>query len=110
VEAALQRSLAAFGDRVRSHFGERVVLLRLFGSCARGDADPDSDADVAVVIRDLAEPERTAIIDLALDAWRTAGRLGPVLAPLVWSEVEWLDRSRAERRIATDIHDEGLAF
>ena len=34
----------AFGDRI-----ERVIL---FGSRARGDADPESDYDVAVFIRD----------------------------------------------------------
>ena len=36
-------------------YGERLVRLVLFGSRARGDADPDSDIDVLVVLRGPVE-------------------------------------------------------
>jgi predicted nucleotidyltransferase len=42
--------------------------VRLFGSYARGDAEEDSDVDVAVIVDALTEPERTAAIDLAFEA------------------------------------------
>jgi len=45
----------AFDDyvaAVREHYGTRLVDILLFGSRARGDARPDSDADIAVVLRD----------------------------------------------------------
>jgi predicted nucleotidyltransferase len=45
---ALQEYVAA----VRGHYGARVVDVLLFGSRARGDARPDSDADVAVILQD----------------------------------------------------------
>ena len=49
---------ALYGDRI-----ERVVL---FGSRARGDALPDSDYDVAVFLKDLAdrwvEADKIAVI------------------------------------------------
>lgn len=35
-------------------YGERLKGLYLFGSRARGDAEPDSDVDVAVVLDDYA--------------------------------------------------------
>ena len=38
-------------QRLRRRFGRKYVRLILFGSRARGDNAPDSDADVAVVLR-----------------------------------------------------------
>ena len=35
--------------------GDRVVRVVLFGSRARGDAEPDSDYDVAVSLRDVSD-------------------------------------------------------
>ena len=37
-------------------YGERLVRLVLFGSQARGDAGPDSDIDVMVVLRGEVSP------------------------------------------------------
>ena len=42
---------------VAAYQPERIYL---FGSMARGDAGPDSDYDVLVVVADGAEPERLA--------------------------------------------------
>jgi len=81
--------------------------VTVFGSRARGDHEPESDVDVAVVVRDLTEAERDAVIEIALDAWRRSGS-GPQLAPLVWSEEQWLDRVSSKRRIAVDIEREGV--
>jgi len=106
---ALREALPAYRRRLEARFGVRLVSLRLFGSCARGDADDDSDADVAVVIDGLTEPERTEAVDAAYAAWRAAGAEGPLLSPLVWSVEEWDDRVTAERRIALDIRREGIA-
>jgi predicted nucleotidyltransferase len=101
--------LAAYRSRLESRFGDRLLSLRLFGSRARGDHEPDSDADVAVVVRDLTDDERAEAIDLAFAAWLAAGRPPALLAPLVWSEAEQADRLAAERRIALDIEREGIA-
>lgn len=54
-------------DRVRTIlaacYGERLKQLVLFGSQARGDADPESDIDLLVVLAgpvdDAKEHERT---------------------------------------------------
>lgn len=36
-------------------YGGRIERVVLFGSRARGDAEPDSDYDVAVFLRDLTD-------------------------------------------------------
>ncbi len=92
---------------LEGRFGARLAMTRVFGSQARGDGDVDSDIDVLVVIRGLTEQERTEAIDLAVDAWKTSRSTGP-LSPLVWSECEFEDRVRSERRIAADVMAEGV--
>jgi predicted nucleotidyltransferase len=53
-------------------YGERLVQMLLFGSQARGDAEPGSDIDVLVVLKDPVrageEIERTidCVADLSL--------------------------------------------
>jgi predicted nucleotidyltransferase len=44
--------------RLKELYGDRLVKLVLFGSQARGDAAPDSDIDVLVVLRGSVEPYR----------------------------------------------------
>jgi len=54
-------------------YGEQFKETYLFGSCARGDYDPDSDIDVLIVLSDFekygAELKRTSelIGNLSLD-------------------------------------------
>jgi predicted nucleotidyltransferase len=42
-----------------------VVEIRLFGSLARGDAQPGSDADLFVIVRDGAQPFLERLAELA---------------------------------------------
>jgi uncharacterized protein (UPF0332 family)/predicted nucleotidyltransferase len=55
VEPEIDALLADLKDRLQRRFGERFVALYLFGSRARGDHEPESDVDVAVVL-DQAMP------------------------------------------------------
>jgi antitoxin ChpS len=49
-DAALRSALAELDRKLHARFGRRYCRLILFGSRARGDNRPDSDADVAVVM------------------------------------------------------------
>ena len=55
IEPEIAALLADLKGRLERRFGERFVALYLFGSRARGDAEPDSDVDVAVIL-DQAMP------------------------------------------------------
>jgi predicted nucleotidyltransferase len=73
VDPVLTRFRAAL-DRV---YGDRVERVVLFGSRARGDARPDSDYDVAVFLKDLADrwDEVDRIADIATDIMDETGAL-----------------------------------
>lgn len=43
--------VATLREELQRIYGRRLVKLVLFGSHARGDAEPDSDIDVLVVLR-----------------------------------------------------------
>ena len=57
--AALTRKtpiLARFRTALAEMYGDRLERVVLFGSRARGDAQPDSDYDVAVFLKGLNAP------------------------------------------------------
>lgn len=57
--------LKRFRAAVNEIYGDRVARVVLFGSRARGDAQPDSDYDVAVFLRDM--PDRFAEMNRLAD-------------------------------------------
>lgn len=92
----LKTILADLRQQLKSLYGERLVKLVLFGSQARGDAEPGSDIDVLVVLKGPVKPgeeiSRTSelLSDLCLrfgevvscvymDADRFSHRYGPLL-------------------------------
>lgn len=102
---AVSRVLAEFRGHLVEHFGPRLVGLTLFGSYARGEAGPDSDLDVAVVLDRIdSHAERVWPMQIA-------GGLGdPVLVPIVLSQAE-LDFLRArEDMLAASLDREGIAL
>jgi predicted nucleotidyltransferase len=52
----LQTILTELHRRFEAIYGERLVRLVLFGSQARGDAEPGSDIDVLVVLKGIVSP------------------------------------------------------
>jgi predicted nucleotidyltransferase len=69
-DATARIALEKLKRRLRRRFGDRLQRLVLFGSRARGDHRPESDADVAVVLRGrLADPWATkaAVIEDTYD-------------------------------------------
>lgn len=71
-----RRVLDDYIAAVHAHYGTRLHDVFIFGSRARGEAQEDSDLDVAVVLDDPIEDfwrEKIALTDLAYDAMAEAG-------------------------------------
>lgn len=69
LQSVRSAALHDFVGRIRFALGPQLVEARLFGSVARGEAKPDSDIDVLVVVQPHAERRRLEhqVIDIAFD-------------------------------------------
>ncbi|MFL4987304.1 MAG: nucleotidyltransferase family protein [Microvirga sp.] len=90
-------ALRSFAAELRREYGDRLRGLYLFGSRARGDHKPDSDADVAIVLRDgdwRFWDEKMKLVDMAFGIG-VDHRL--YLQPWPFTESEWEDPERSRR-------------
>lgn len=55
VHPHLNEILAKLRAYLEEEYGDRLVQVLLFGSQARGDAEPDSDIDVMVILSDVVD-------------------------------------------------------
>ncbi len=99
-------ALRLLRSRLEARFGARLVRLVLFGSQARGEAGPESDVDVLVLLEGLQPAERTAIYEIGADVWMDTGV--PV-APLAMSPDQLAELRRRERLLALDIDRDGIS-
>jgi predicted nucleotidyltransferase len=88
-----RQAALAFVDKVCQQFGQELCAVILFGSRARGEAEPDSDMDILVVISDVDPEVQKTIHYLAADVWL---EYDIFLSTLVWSE--------AHRRKVKNLH------
>jgi predicted nucleotidyltransferase len=73
-------------------YGERLKGLYLFGSYARGDAEPDSDVDVAVVL-DEVESAVAEIMRMSEIGSRLSLAADRTIAKLPIRETDWRGKS-----------------
>ena len=81
---------------------ERIVL---FGSRARGDAAPDSDMDLLVIIDSPTEEEEEYVSDCA---WEAGFEYGMVIVPVVYSKKDWETGPDRFSLLARAIEEEGI--
>ena len=94
--------------RLKSRLKEKVKLDRvvLFGSRARGNADPDSDMDVLVL---LNEPITYEVREKVSDcAWEAGFDDGIVVASLVFTKDEWENGPEYYSPFAEAVRSEGI--
>lgn len=108
VDSATKRALDDFKARLAKRYGKRLKGVFLFGSRARGDYRPDSDADLAVFLDSVSDPirEQMAMGDDAYDIWmETDIRIEPWV--FEHASLADPDKYRAARLVKT-IRREGI--
>jgi len=112
----VRAALTDFQHRLLELFPGDISQLILYGSYARGEATPDSDVDVMVVVKwadperpggdyldNIADPRWQTILDEAVQAMIVHG--GPFISPLVIG-----DRLFARLPVADDARREGIVL
>jgi len=100
-----RQALRAFVRELQRQFDGRVLSVLLFGSYARGEAQPDSDVDVAVIVdRDDLET-RKAIRYLAVETWL---EYGLYLSTRVWSQARWRRLEVLQTGLYRNLRREGI--
>lgn len=95
-------------EKFRSLLSERVRVdkIILFGSRARGDADPDSDMDVLVILDEPITPGvREAVSDCA---WEAGFDAGVVVASVLFTREEWEEGPEYYSPLAEAVRSEGI--
>lgn len=83
----------------------QVDELVLFGSRARGDAAPDSDMDILVIIDKPTEDIEEYVSSCA---WEAGFEHGIVIVPVVYSKKEWESGPDRVSLLARAIEMEGI--
>jgi predicted nucleotidyltransferase len=107
MEKELVTLLKDLKNRLGSLLAEKQAELILYGSRARGDFDPDSDIDVAVIVSGLTRELKDQIYEAVAEVELQHSR---VISVLAFSKREFDSLHKRERRIALDIRREGLAI
>ncbi|MEW5941258.1 MAG: nucleotidyltransferase domain-containing protein [Chloroflexota bacterium] len=113
-ELALERLSPAEADAVRefvraanARFPQRIARIVLFGSKARGEAGPDSDIDLLVIVR--AEDWRMSNAISALAA-RISLEKDVLLGPIVIGQERWERMERERFSLARNVDREGFVL
>lgn len=106
-----RKALDDFAAAVRAHYGDRLDKIVLFGSRARGDDGPQSDADLAIVIDGSGWRfwrEKWVLAEMAYDALMDAGL---EIQPWPVASSEWDDpKSHRNPRFVEAIKRDGLVW
>jgi uncharacterized protein len=96
--------LRDFHEKISLRYpGSQIIL---FGSRARGDAGPQSDADVVVILRNPpSEADQEFISDAA---WEAGYPYGLVIVPVVFGLDEWENGPERFSLLVQAVQSEGI--
>lgn len=95
-------------ERFKQILMQRVPLdsMIVFGSRARGDAEPESDLDIIVVLADdSTDADRDRVSDCA---WEAGFAEGIVIVPVVFTRRQWEEGPERRSLLAQAVRREGI--
>jgi len=100
-----QKVALEFVSRMRQRFDGQLVSAILFGSRARGEAEPESDMDVLVVLTTADVEMRKQVRYLAVDIGLECG-IYP--STRIWSLAEWRSALEIQTQLYRNVQRDGI--
>jgi len=100
-----RQALIEFVEKLLQRFDGRLLSAILFGSRARGEAGPDSDMDVLVVVDSDDLQVRKEIRHLAVEVWLEHGIY---LSTRVWSRAHLRELEGLQTMLFRNIERDGI--
>ena len=102
-----EKAIKKLKNTLKKFLGDSLVVMKLYGSRAKGDFDSDSDIDIAIIVRGLTREVKNHIFKKIAEI--EVEHLLP-LSTLILSEDEFNRLKHRERRIVLDIENEGITL
>lgn len=100
-----RETLLEFLEQLRDHLDGTVQEVVLFGSRARGEAQPESDMDVLVVLSEADLATSKLVRHLAVEVWL---RHGIYVSTRVWSQAHWRMLEELQTLLYQNIRRDGI--
>ena len=101
------KALMAFRDRVVKELGDRICVIVVYGSVARGEAKEDSDIDVLIVGRDGEIRRRVSEISYDIDYENS---FETFIMPVYYTREEFEHRIRVGSPFIYEVLKDGVAL
>ena len=100
-------ALMDFKKKLLTALGEDILVLKLFGSQARGDFRKNSDIDILIVLKSLSSRKQHLIVDLTTQILLDHG---VDISPHVYSEKDFNYFLHLQTPFTLNIKREGLTL
>jgi len=109
IDRATHEAARAFLAKLAGRYDIKSALL--FGSRARNDHRPDSDADIAVLLRGNAKPVVATSLDMVDVAYRIELDTGIVISPFpIWEDQWEHPETHSNPDLVRNIQREGISL
>ena len=103
--ASEQQWLDGYRQALRDQFADAVEQVLIYGSKARGDAGPDSDVDVLLIVRDEADAMKRRMRGLG---HLLAAATDVVPSIMAYTRGEWDQRKRSRSPFRRNVERDGV--
>lgn len=101
-------ALKALVERLRSHYGDELRRVVLFGSKARSDSDEESDLDVLIVLRMAHDEYRRYWNEVVNIAWDIELANDVVMSLVIKDEADYLRMREHGLLLVRNIERDGI--
>jgi len=102
-----RQALEDFKHRLLAEFGDRIILIKLYGSRARGEYHLHSDVDLLVVVRKKTKRLDEKVLDIECEISERYGYRDH-LAPMIMSLAEYKWEKRRQWPFILTVEEDGI--